>query len=100
MLNMRKVCFRFVLLFFLLKFCVFSFSLHIVAGMPETDMWRISDRESAIKRALSEARAGDCVLLAGKGHERFQIVDQRKYPFDERAIIMQNLRVSGIGGAV
>ena len=72
----------------------------IVAGMPETDMWRISDRESAIKRALSEARAGDCVLLAGKGHERFQIVDQRKYPFDERAIIMQNLRVSGIGGAV
>jgi UDP-N-acetylmuramoyl-L-alanyl-D-glutamate--2,6-diaminopimelate ligase len=67
----------------------------IMSGMPKGNVWRISDRRSAIEQALSEAQPGDCVLLAGKGHERFQIVGQHKQRLDERAIILENLRMSG-----
>ncbi|MEO2157998.1 MAG: UDP-N-acetylmuramoyl-L-alanyl-D-glutamate--2,6-diaminopimelate ligase, partial [bacterium] len=70
----------------------------VIDGMPVTNVWRISDRRSAIERALSEARPGDCVLLAGKGHERFQIVGQHQHPFNERAIILESLEVSGGAG--
>jgi UDP-N-acetylmuramoyl-L-alanyl-D-glutamate--2,6-diaminopimelate ligase len=46
----------------------------------------IVDREEAIARALSEARAGDVVLLAGKGHERVQVLADRTIPFDDRDV--------------
>ncbi len=42
------------------------------------------DREAAIRLALGEARAGDLVLIAGKGHETYQVVKDRKIPFDDR----------------
>ena len=63
----------------------------VTAGMPTSDVHAIGDRKLAIQRAISEAREGDCVLLAGKGHERFQVVGQERQPFDERAIILECL---------
>ncbi len=49
----------------------------------------ILDRREAIAHALEIARPGDAVLLAGKGHETYQIVGSRKYPFDEAAIVAE-----------
>ena len=42
------------------------------------------DRRAAIALALSAARPGDAVLIAGKGHEDYQIVGAEKRPFDDR----------------
>ena len=69
----------------------------VVAGMTSKDVHTISDRRSAITLALSEAREGDCVLLAGKGHELVQVVGKEKQAFDEREIILENLEI--LGGA-
>ena len=42
------------------------------------------DRRRAIALALRKAQADDTVLLAGKGHEKYQIIGNEKLPFDER----------------
>ena len=43
-----------------------------------------SDRKNAIKIAVSTAQEGDVVLIAGKGHETYQIIGEKKNPFDDR----------------
>ena len=45
------------------------------------------DRRAAIAAALELAVAGDTVLLAGKGHETYQVIGTEKVPFDEREIV-------------
>ena len=50
---------------------------------------RISDRLAAIHAALEQARAGDTILLAGKGHETYQVLGTEKVPFDEREIVLK-----------
>ena len=48
----------------------------------------IPDRKDAICFAFDMARNGDIVLLAGKGHERYQLIGGKKLPFSEKEIIM------------
>ena len=60
-----------------------------LAGVP--DDYRASvviepDRRTAIGTALQIARAGDVVLIAGKGHETTQTIGDRVLPFDDRAV--------------
>lgn len=51
----------------------------------------IVDRTDAIEFALNEANAGDIVLLAGKGHETYQILGKEKIHYDEREIVAKLL---------
>lgn len=53
------------------------------------------DREKAIGMAMEEARAGDIVLLAGKGHENYQILADRTLEFDDREMARRALRERG-----
>jgi len=53
------------------------------------------DRATAIARALNEAREGDIVILAGKGHETYQVLKDRTIPFDDRAVARDVLRGYG-----
>jgi UDP-N-acetylmuramoyl-L-alanyl-D-glutamate--2,6-diaminopimelate ligase len=55
-----------------------------MAGVPHL---RFVDRLAAIRAALETGRAGDTVLLAGKGHETYQVLGTTKVPFDEREIV-------------
>jgi UDP-N-acetylmuramoyl-L-alanyl-D-glutamate--2,6-diaminopimelate ligase len=59
----------------------------IEAGMHGTNHERITDRLEAIQRALALATPADVVLLAGKGHETYQVRGTTKYPFDEKEIV-------------
>ncbi|MEO5799430.1 MAG: UDP-N-acetylmuramoyl-L-alanyl-D-glutamate--2,6-diaminopimelate ligase [Gemmatimonadales bacterium] len=60
----------------------------IVAGMPKSGWERESDRYVAIAQAVGQAGPGDAVLLAGKGHETYQVVGTEYLPFDERDIVL------------
>jgi UDP-N-acetylmuramoyl-L-alanyl-D-glutamate--2,6-diaminopimelate ligase len=53
------------------------------------------DRETAIRRALKEAREGDIVILAGKGHETYQVLKDRTIDFDDRAVAREVLKGYG-----
>jgi UDP-N-acetylmuramoyl-L-alanyl-D-glutamate--2,6-diaminopimelate ligase len=59
----------------------------IEQGMGGAAHLRIADRLAAIHAALEQARPGDTVLLAGKGHETYQILGTDRVPFDEREIV-------------
>lgn len=61
----------------------------IVAGMRRGTYRRVVNRREAIALALREAAPGDLILLAGKGHETYQIVGREKLPFDELEIVRE-----------
>ncbi len=61
----------------------------IEGGMRKRGHERIEDRRRAIARALEIAGEEDVVLLAGKGHETYQVRGTTKLPFDEKAIVAE-----------
>ncbi len=52
---------------------------------------RIRDRRAAIARAIEIANPNDVVLLAGKGHETYQVIGTEKHPFDEKEVVSEIL---------
>lgn len=71
--------------------------LDVEAGMQhagkkkDTDYVVLEDRRDAIIEAISMARPGDMVLLAGKGHESYQIIGSERIPFDDREVAREVL---------
>ena len=69
----------------------------ILAGMPHPPAAIELDRRRAIERAVLHAAAGDTVLVAGKGHENYQIVGDRVLPFDDVATAADALARRRVG---
>jgi UDP-N-acetylmuramoyl-L-alanyl-D-glutamate--2,6-diaminopimelate ligase len=69
----------------------------IIVGLQKTSGKYLiePDREKAIGVAMDEARAGDIILLAGKGHENYQILADRTLEFDDRDMARRALRERG-----
>jgi len=69
----------------------------VLVGLQRTGKRYIAevDREVAIRKALAEAREGDVVVLAGKGHETYQVLKDKTVPFDDRQVARQVLRELG-----
>ena len=53
----------------------------------------ITDRSEAIKTACSYAKPGDIILIAGKGHEKYQEIKGVKHPFDDLQVLQENLKL-------
>ncbi|MEX0599309.1 MAG: UDP-N-acetylmuramoyl-L-alanyl-D-glutamate--2,6-diaminopimelate ligase, partial [Rhodothermales bacterium] len=49
----------------------------------------IADRRRAIEEVAQAARSGDVVLVAGRGHEAYQIFETEKKPFDDRQVVRE-----------
>jgi UDP-N-acetylmuramoyl-L-alanyl-D-glutamate--2,6-diaminopimelate ligase len=73
----------------------------VMVGIGRHDTPHVSepDRKMAIQRAMQLARPGDAVLLAGKGHETYQILKDRTIDFDDRVIARSVLESMGVGPA-
>lgn len=56
---------------------------------------KIADRRAAIQRAVAEAQSGDVVLIAGKGHEDYQIVGDERFHFDDTEVAREALAARG-----
>jgi UDP-N-acetylmuramyl-tripeptide synthetase len=71
----------------------------VVVGLQKVNaQYRIElDREKALSLILGEAGPGDLVLIAGKGHENYQILKDRTYEFDDREMARRALRKLGYG---
>jgi len=69
----------------------------VLVGLRRTDTRTIiePDRATAIRKAMEEAHAGDFVLLAGKGHETYQIFADKTIHFDDREVAREALRAFG-----
>ena len=55
-------------------------------------VWRLADRREAIRFALANAVADDVILIAGKGHENYQILKDRTIHFDDREVVEEYWR--------
>jgi len=55
----------------------------------------ITDRKEAIRTACSLAKNGDIIIVAGKGHEKYQEIKGVKYPFDDMEILKESLAITG-----
>jgi UDP-N-acetylmuramoyl-L-alanyl-D-glutamate--2,6-diaminopimelate ligase len=69
-----------------------SIIAHIKADLTTEQMIKvleIPDRRQAIKTAVTLAQKGDIILLAGKGHEKYQDINGVKHPFDDKQILIE-----------
>ena len=64
----------------------------ILPGLGDTPHIVEPNRRRAIEKAIAKARAGDLVLIAGKGHENYQEINGIKTPFDDREVAREILK--------
>lgn len=57
-----------------------------------SDLRRVTSRKDAIREAITIAEEGDMVLIAGKGHEEYQIIGKKRYPFDDKIEVLKILK--------
>lgn len=65
---------------------------HVLAGMNSNSYEVVIDRKEAIKRAIEIAQRDDIVLIAGKGHENYQIIGKEKTHFDDKEVALEFLK--------
>lgn len=58
-------------------------------GMTHSNYACIGDREEAVRHAIQQSEPGDIIILAGKGHEDYQIIGSVKYPHSDKEIALQ-----------
>lgn len=63
----------------------------VVSGLVPGEHLTIPDRREAIEAAIKLAKPGDTVVIAGKGHEDYQIIGKTKFPFDDRKVAREVL---------
>ena len=65
----------------------------VEAGMREASKpyEKIADRREAIHHAVNQARTGDLVVIAGKGHEDYQIIGRETFHFDDKEVAREAL---------
>lgn len=71
----------------------------VVADLDPARYEIVLDRRDAIARALARTEPGDAVVLLGKGHETYQLIGERRIPFDEAAIVDELAGALARGGA-
>lgn len=59
----------------------------IISGIEKADYTEIANREEAIKYWINNLKQDDILLIAGKGHENYQIIGDKKLPFDDAEIV-------------
>lgn len=64
-------------------------------GLTANNYNMIVDRKAAIERAIESAEAGDIVIIAGKGHEKYQIIGSETTHFDDKEVSIQKLAELG-----
>jgi UDP-N-acetylmuramoyl-L-alanyl-D-glutamate--2,6-diaminopimelate ligase len=80
-----------------------SIAAGIGGGIPAGKPFRIElDRARAIRDAILEAREGDVVVVAGKGHEDYQVYGQERRPFSDQKVVRAALaqQVAARAGSV
>lgn len=71
----------------------------ILAGMPGRQTMVEHDRKRAIQTTLRRSLPGDVVVIAGKGHEDYQIYGTVKRPFSDQAVVSAEFAAAGQQGA-
>jgi UDP-N-acetylmuramoyl-L-alanyl-D-glutamate--2,6-diaminopimelate ligase len=74
----------------------FGFTYHRESDqMPDGKVYTVQvDRKQAIELALSWAMPGDVIFIGGKGHETYQIIGSKVFPFDDRVVVQDYLHAS------
>jgi UDP-N-acetylmuramoyl-L-alanyl-D-glutamate--2,6-diaminopimelate ligase len=62
-----------------------------ISFQKRNSVLKITDRRQAIKTACTIAQKGDIILIAGKGHEKYQEIKGVKYPFDDKQVLTEML---------
>jgi UDP-N-acetylmuramoyl-L-alanyl-D-glutamate--2,6-diaminopimelate ligase len=68
-----------------------------LTGAPGVCVVVEPDRRQAIHHALQTAQPGELILLAGKGHEEYQIIGTTKYPFSDREVVLEFFKTTQQG---
>ena len=66
------------------------------AGVPAQHVRKtlsVTDRREALKAACSMASPGDIILVAGKGHEKYQEIKGIKHPFDDKQVLEDSFKI-------
>ena len=72
----------------------------VVQGFSSNNHCVIEEREEAIRFAIHHAKIGDMVVIAGKGHESYQLIGDQKIPFSDRQVALSALKDKSIGHEV
>ncbi len=66
----------------------------VAHGFAEKGYVKVVERREAIRLAANLAQAGDVILVAGKGHEDYQVIGRERFPFDDRNEIREALKAA------